>query len=142
MVIDPSAILAILLNEPERHLFNEAIAASEECSLSSASLVELSIVIEARFGSDGQEDLDLFLSTAQIKIIGLDREQADLAREAFSRFGKGRHRAGLNLGDCFSYALAKWLDEPLLFKGNDFCHTDLHLASCYPLAQRDDTSGV
>lgn len=129
MVIDPSAVLAILQNEPERHAFNEAIAAAEQCSLSSASLVELSIVMEARFGADGQGDLDLFLSTALIEIISLDREQAELARQAFSRFGKGRHRAGLNFGDCFSYALAKWLDQPLLFKGDDFCHTDLQPAT-------------
>lgn len=128
MVIDSSAVLAILQNEPERHAFNEAIAAAEQCSLSSPSLVELSIVMEARFGADGQGDLDLFLTTALIDIISLDREQAELAREAFSRYGKGRHRAGLNFGDCFSYALAKWLAEPLLFKGDDFCHTDIEPA--------------
>lgn len=128
MVIDSSAVLAILQNEPERRAFNEAIAAAEQCFLSSASLVELSIVMEARFGADGQGDLDLFLSTALIEIISLDREQAELARQAFSRYGKGRHRAGLNFGDCFSYALAKWLDQPLLFKGDDFCHTDLQPA--------------
>lgn len=128
MVIDSSAVLAILQNEAERHAFNEAIAAAEQCSLSAASLVELSIVMEARFGADGQGDLDLFLNTALIEIISLDREQAGLAREAFSRYGKGRHRAGLNFGDCFSYALAKWLDQPLLFKGDDFCHTDLQPA--------------
>jgi ribonuclease VapC len=128
MVIDSSAVLAILQNEPERHAFNEAIAAAEQCSLSSASLVELSIVMEARFGADGQGDLDLFLNTALIDIISLDREQAELAREAFSRYGKERHQAGLNFGDCFSYALAKWLAEPLLFKGDDFCHTDIEPA--------------
>jgi ribonuclease VapC len=128
MVIDSSAVLAILQNESERHAFNQAIASAEQCSLSSASLVELSIVMEARFGADGQGNLDLFLNTALIEIISLDREQAELAREAFSRFGKGPHRAGLNFGDCFSYALAKWLDEPLLFKGDDFCHTDLQPA--------------
>jgi ribonuclease VapC len=128
MVIDSSAVLAILQNEPERRAFIEAIAAAERCSLSAASLVELSIVLEARFGADGQGDLDLFLSTAQINIVSLDRDQAELARAAFVHFGKGRHRAGLNLGDCFSYALARWLDEPLLFKGDDFSHTDLQPA--------------
>lgn len=128
MVIDSSAVLAILQNEPERHAFNKTIAAASRCSLSAASLVELSMVIEARVGADGQGDLDLFLNTAEIEIIGLDREQAEIARAAFYRFGKGRHRAGLNLGDCFSYALAKWLDAPLLFKGDDFSHTDLQLA--------------
>jgi len=128
MVIDSSAVLAILQNEPERHAFNQAIAAAPQRSLSAASLVELSIVMEARWGADGQTDLDLFLSTAEVEIIALDREQAELARAAFSRFGKGRHRAGLNLGDCFSYALALWLDQPLLFKGDDFTHTDLQAA--------------
>jgi ribonuclease VapC len=128
MVIDSSAILAILQNEPERHSFNQAIAAAQQRSLSAASLVELSIVMEARWGPEGQADLDLFLSTAEIAIISLDRHQAELARVAFQRFGKGRHRAGLNLGDCFSYALAQWLDQPLLFKGDDFSHTDLQPA--------------
>jgi ribonuclease VapC len=128
MVIDSSAVLAILQNEPERRAFNKAIAAAETRLLSAASLVELSIVLEARFGPDGQGDLDLFLSTAQIDIVALDRDQAEFARSAFSRYGKGRHRAGLNLGDCFSYALAQWAGASLLFKGDDFCHTDLQPA--------------
>ena len=128
MVIDSSAVLAILQDEPERHAFNVAIAAADQRSLSAASLVELSIVIGARCGSDGQADLDRFLTTAQIEVIGVDRGQAELARLAFAQFGKGRHRAALNFGDCFSYALAKWLGQPLLFKGDDFSHTDLLLA--------------
>lgn len=129
MVIDASAILAILQNEPERHAFNVAIAAADQRSLSAASLVELSMVISARYGADAQTDLDAFLNTAQIEIISVDRGQAELARSAFTQFCKGRHRAALNFGDCFSYALAKWLDQPLLFKGDDFCHTDLLLAT-------------
>lgn len=129
MVIDSSAILAILQNEPERHMFNVAIAAADQRSLSAASLVELSIVIGARYGAGAQADLDHFLNTAQIEIISVDRGQTELARSAFAQFGKGRHRAALNFGDCFSYALAKWLDQPLLFKGDDFCHTDLLLAT-------------
>lgn len=128
MVIDSSAVLVILQNEPERSAFNEAIAAAETRLLSAASLVELSIMLEARFGPDGQDDLDLFLSTAQIEIVALDRDQVELARTAFSRYGKGRYPAGLNLGDCFSYALAKWAGAPLLFKGDDFRHTDLQPA--------------
>ena len=115
MVIDPSAVLAILQNEPERQAFNAAIASADHCALSAASLVELSIVIEALYGSDGQGDLDLFLNTAQISIVSLDRGQAEIARAAFARYGKGRHRASLNLADCFSYALAQWLEQPLLF---------------------------
>ena len=129
MVIDSSAILAIFQNEPERHAFNVAIAAADQRSLSAASLVELSIVIGARYGPEAQTDLDAFLNTAQIEIISVDRGQAELARSAFAQFGKGRHRAALNFGDCFSYALAKWLNQPLLFKGDDFCHTDLLLAA-------------
>ena len=96
---------------------------------SAATLVELSIVVQARFGAEGQADLELFLRTAQVEIVSFNREQAELARTAFARYGKGRHRAGLNLGDCFSYALARFLDEPLLFKGDDFVHTDLRSAA-------------
>lgn len=93
--------------------------------MSAASLLELSIVLEARFGADGQVDLDVFVAAAEIEAVSFDRDQAELARLAFRRFGKGRHRAGLNLGDCFSYALAKSLAAPLLYKGDDFIHTDL-----------------
>ncbi len=89
MVIDSSAILAILQNEPERHAFNVAIAAADQRSLSAASLVELSIVISARYGADAQTDLDAFLNTAQNEIISVDRGQAELARSAFTQFGKG-----------------------------------------------------
>lgn len=133
MVIDTSAVLAILQDEPERRAFNARIAAADTRLLSAASLVELSIVLEARFGADGQEDLDLFLSTAEIEIVAVDRDQAELARRAFSRYGKGRHSAGLNFGDCFAYALTKWSGVPLLFKGNDFTLTDLQPA-CSPAA--------
>ena len=127
-MIDTSAVLAILQDEPERTAFNARIAAADTRLLSAASLVELSIVLEARFGADGQGDLDLFLGTAEIEIVAVDRDQAELARRAFSRYGKGRHRAGLNFGDCFSYALAKGAGVPLLFKGNDFSYTDLESA--------------
>jgi ribonuclease VapC len=129
MVIDSSAILAILQNEPERRRFNALIVAAERCSLSAATFVELSIVLQARFGSEGHADLELFLRTAQVEIVSFNREQGELARKAFALFGKGRHRAGLNLGDCFSYALARFLDEPLLFKGDDFLYTDLRFAA-------------
>lgn len=129
MVIDSSAVLAILQDEPERRSFNALIVAARSCSLSAATLVELSIVVQARFGAEGQSDLDLLLRTAQVEIVSFTREHSDLARTAFTRYGKGRHRAGLNLGDCFSYALARFLDEPLLFKGDDFVHTDLRSAT-------------
>jgi len=125
MVIDTSALLAILQDEPERRSFNEAIEAAESRRISTATFVEVSIVVEARFGADGLRDLDLLLSKAAIELLPVDEEQARTARHAYSRFGKGHHSAGLNFGDCFSYALAKVLGEPLLFKGEDFVHTDI-----------------
>jgi ribonuclease VapC len=129
MVIDTSAILAILQDEPERRKFNEAFEAADIRSLSTASLVESSMILESRYGADGVRDLDLFIAKARISLVPVDEEQADLARQAFRKFGKGRHPAGLNFGDCFSYALARSLDEPLLFKGNDFSQTDIE---CHP----------
>jgi ribonuclease VapC len=87
--------------------------------------VETSIVIESRYGAAGLRDLDRFFSRANIELIPVDQEQGQLARSGFSRFGKGRHRAGLNFGDCFAYATAIHLGEPLLCKGDDFIHTDL-----------------
>jgi ribonuclease VapC len=125
MVIDTSALLAILFDEPERRAFNEAIESAETRLISAASFVEVSIVIESRYGPDGIRDLDLYLSRAGIDLVGFDSDQAFVARQAFRHYGKGRHRANLNLGDCFSYALAKSLGEPLLFKGEDFSKTDL-----------------
>jgi ribonuclease VapC len=125
MVIDTSALLAILQGEPERRAFNEAIEAADSRSLSAASFVEVSIVIEARFGAEGVGHLDRFLERAGVKVVPVDLEQGRLARLAFSRFGKGRHEGALNFGDCFSYALAQVLGEPLLFKGEDFSRTDV-----------------
>lgn len=125
MVIDTSALLAILQDEPERRALNEAIEATDSRLLSVASFVEVSIVLEARHGAEGVRDLDLFLDRAGIEIVGVDVEQGRLARHAFSRFGKGRHAAGLNFGDCFPYALAAELAQPLLFKGEDFAQTDV-----------------
>jgi ribonuclease VapC len=125
MVIDTSAILAILQREPERRGFLEAIEDADSTRMSVASFVETSIVIESRYGSEGLRDLDRFISRASIELIPVDTEQGQLARSAFSRFGKGRHRAGLNYGDCFSYAAAIDLGEPLMCKGDDFIHTDV-----------------
>jgi ribonuclease VapC len=125
MVIDTSALLAILLDEAERRAFNEAIEAAESRCMSTATFVETSIVIESRYGAEGVRDLDLLISKASIDLVALDVEQAHLARTAFGRFGKGRHAAGLNYGDCFAYALAKSLGEPLLYKGGDFSLTDV-----------------
>jgi len=125
MVVDTSALLAVLQDEPERRSFNEAIEAADSAALSVASFVEASIVIEARHGADGLRALDRFIERAGIVVAAVDIEQGKLARDAFSRFGKGRHAAALNFGDCFSYALATVLGEPLLFKGEDFARTDV-----------------
>lgn len=125
MVIDTSALVAILQGEPERRTFTEALEGAGHCVISAASFVEASMVIEARFGAAGLQDLDLLVSKANIEIASVDAEQALIARRAFSRFGKGRHPAGLNFGDCFAYALAEARAEPLLFKGINFAQTDI-----------------
>ena len=125
MVIDTSAVLAILQDEPERRRFAESIEAADTRWMSAATWVESSLVVEARYGSDGLRDFDRLMERIAVEIVPVDLEQARAAREAFRRFGKGRHPAGLNFGDCFSYALARMLGEPLLFKGTDFSQTDL-----------------
>lgn len=125
IVIDTSAVLAILNDEPERRSFNEAIEKAARCLISASSFVETSIVLEARKGYEGVRDFDLFVASAGIKVTDVDAEQAEIARTAFRKFGKGRHAANLNFGDCLSYALAKVYDAPLLFKGHDFSHTDV-----------------
>src|SRR5579859_6580703 len=125
MVIDISAVIAILLNEAERDHFIRLIEASPARLMSAANLLEASMVIESRKGEGGRADLDLLLTDAGIEIIAVTKEQVQAAREAFRRFGKGRHAAKLNFGDCFSYALAKTTGEPLLFKGQEFSQTDL-----------------
>jgi len=133
MVIDTSALLAIIQDEPERRRFNEAIEAASSRVMSVASFVEISIVVESRYGAAGLRDLDLFVDRAGIELVPVDVEQGKMARRAFSRFGKGRHPAGLNYGDCFAYALATHRGEPLLFKGDDFSRTDV--APSVPLAR-------
>ena len=125
MVIDTSARLAILQDEPERRSFNEAIEAAESRVMSVANYVEVSIVVESRHGAEGLRELDRFVDRAGIELVGVDLGQGKIARDAFSRFGKGRHPAALNFGDCFAYALARILAQPLLFKGDDFSKTDL-----------------
>jgi ribonuclease VapC len=117
--------VAILQDDPERHRFNEAIEQAPHRLLSAANLLEISIVVESRHGAEGIRELDLFLQAAQVETVSVDPAQALAAREAFRRFGKGRHAAGLNFGDCFAYALAVVRDEPLLFKGEDFPLTDV-----------------
>ena len=128
MVIDTSALIAILVNEPERSEFIRAIEEAASSRISTATFVETSIVLDARYGTKALHVLDRFIAKAGIELRPLDVEQGHAASAAFRRFGKGRHRAGLNYGDCFSYALANVLGEPLLYKGADFSHTDLRPA--------------
>ena len=131
MVLDTSALLAVLLNEPEAVAFRLAIEADPVRLLSAASLVETAIVIEARVGEAGGRELDRLLQKADVEVAAVDAEQAELARHAFRMFGKGRHAAGLNYGDCFSYALALSSGEPLLYKGGDFAKTDVVAVAPY-----------
>lgn len=125
MVLDTSALTAILLDEPERRAFAEAIEADPRRLVSAATVVEAGIVIEARMGEAAGLELDLLLNRAGVSIVPVDPDQAELAREAWRTFGKGRHPAGLNLGDCFTYALAVATSEPVLFKGDDFARTPI-----------------
>jgi len=123
--IDTSALLAILFNESDAERFELALEADPIRLLSTTSLLETAIVVEARLGEAGGRELDLLLDKAQISIVAFTAEHAKIARQAYRTYGKGRHLAGLNYGDCFAYALAKTTGEPLLFKGNDFSQTDI-----------------
>lgn len=125
MVIDTSAIVAIALNEPEAAAFEQLIVDAPVRLMSAATVLEAAMVIETRLGEAGGAELDLWLYKVGVKIVAVDAELADQARRAWRRFGKGRHPAGLNYGDCFSYALALLTQEPLLFKGEDFSRTDI-----------------
>ena len=125
MVIDTSIVTAIVLNEAEARTFEGLISEDPVRLISSASVFEASMVIESRRGEAGAKEFDVWLYLSGVKIIPVDTEHVNQARSAWRRFGKGRHPAALNFGDCFSYALAKLADEPLLFKGNDFSKTDI-----------------
>jgi ribonuclease VapC len=125
MVIDSSAIAAILFDEAEASSFERKIADDPVRLLSAATYVEVAIIVESRLGEQGGRELDLWLYRTEIEVVPVDRRQAETVRRAWRRFGKGRHRASLNYGDCFAYALAITNDEPLLFKGNDFPETDV-----------------
>ena len=125
MILDTSALAAIFFGESEAAQFVEVIQRADRCMMSAANFVELSIVIEAQIGPSAGRQADIFFRRANIVIEPVTVEQAYLARQAFLDFGKGRHPAGLNFGDCFSYALAKTTGEPLLFKGEDFVRTDV-----------------
>lgn len=128
MIVDSSALIAILLNEPEGRLFDVAIVDSGDCRISAAGLLEASMVLLARKGQDGLRDLDLLIARFGIRIVAFTESQARLARTAFVLYGKGRHPAELNFGDCMSYALAKETGEELLSKETDFAQTDIAIA--------------
>jgi len=128
VVIDTSALLVLLGNEPAAARFREALEADPTRLVSAATVLESSLVVESRWGEAGGRELDLLLFKAGAQLVPFDHEQMELAREAWRRFGKGRHPAGLNFGDCSSYALARCSGEPLLFQGNDFSQTDVAAA--------------
>ena len=125
MVIDTSALVALLLGEADAGRFARAIEAGSLRLVSAATLVETSIVIESRKGEEAGRELDLLIYRAGIEIVPVDQDQAEIARHAWRRFGNGRHAAGLNYGDCFAYALAINRGLPLLFRGDDFARTDV-----------------
>src|SRR5215475_8351851 len=125
MILDSSAVLAILFQEGDAGIYAAAIEAATVSKMSAATYLELSIVTEGQDGKAGLHDLEEFIREAGIEIEPFTLEQARTASQAWSKYGKGRHSAALNFGDCFSYGLAKALDEPLLFKGTDFAKTDI-----------------
>jgi len=127
MVIDSSALIAILLNEKEREQYVELILAAERRLLSAATAVEAGIVLEYRSSQIAIREFDLFLHLAGIEIVSVDATQADRARIAFRKYGKGRHPAALNFGDCFTHALAAVSGEPVLAKGNEFERAGLNV---------------
>lgn len=125
MILDTSPLVAILAEEPDSQLYIDAISLAPSCRISAGNFLELSIVIEAQFGADVLRQCDALFRRIGIVIEPVTVDQVHLARQAFHDFGKGRHSAGLNFGDCFAYALAKAAGEPLLFKGDDFKQTDI-----------------
>ena len=127
MVIDTSALIAILLGEPEADTLAHAIAKDPRRMLSAFSALETYIVITTKKGESGGRELDLLLHRCQVERIGLNAAQSELARKGWLAYGRGRHPAGLNIGDCCSYALAKYAGEPILFVGEDFARTDLQV---------------
>lgn len=125
MIVDTSALVSIILGEPDAEAQLRAMTSADDLSLSAATLIEALIVVEAKQGPEASADLQALLADVEASVIPLGEEQANAAAAAWARFGKGRHPAGLNLGDTFSYALAKTSGEPLLFKGDGFAKTDV-----------------
>jgi len=127
MVIDTSAVMAILQSEPEARRFAEAIETATVRLISAVSILEAGILVESRKGEDGARELDALVAAAALEVIPFDNEQAAIARSAFTQYGEGRHVARLNFGDCAVYALATTRALPLLFKGEGFAATDLEV---------------
>ncbi|MEG3123567.1 type II toxin-antitoxin system VapC family toxin [Sphingomonas sp. GB1N7] len=126
MIVDSSAIMAIILNEPERHAMIEALGQSDRNAISAGTWIELSAVLTRRPGNDLFERLRTVTDVVSIFIEPVSVEQAEIGHQAYRRYGRGSgHKSDLNFGDCFAYALAKATGEPLLFKGNDFSQTDI-----------------
>jgi ribonuclease VapC len=128
MILDSSALVAILFKEPEAERLAATIRDTDTTAIAAPTLLETAIVAEGRTLPGMAEKLDALMGTIRPEIVPFTAEHASLARDAWRRFGKGRHKAGLNLGDCFSYALAKERGQPLLFKGEDFAATDIEPA--------------
>jgi ribonuclease VapC len=128
MIMDSSAVVAVLRAEPEARTIAQAMKRRGACSISAVNYVEAAIVIDRSHDPIASRRFDDFFRETEIAIEPVTSRQARIAREAYRDFGKGRHRAGLNFGDCFAYALAKEKGEPLLFKGEDFRHTDIEAA--------------
>jgi ribonuclease VapC len=128
MVVDCSAILAVLFKENDAEIFRERILCGKNLAISAVNMFEASIVMQCRFGTLGIKDLDQYVFANEIQISSVGAEHLMYAREAYVRFGKGNHPARLNFGDCFAYALAKSMGAPLLFKGTDFAKTDIMVA--------------
>ena len=128
MIVGSSALRAVLYREPDAARYETAIASAVGCRMSVANVLEASIVLEARGGAAAGDELDTFLKDAAIEPTPITVEHVDAARGAWRRSGNGNHLAALDFGDCFAYALADVTGEPLLFKGEDFAHTDVEVA--------------
>ena len=128
MIVDTSAIIAILFNEADADRYDRAIVAAPICRMSVANFLEATIVLESREGIGAGHAFDAYVEEAAVELVAVTTEQAQAARQAWRRFGRGNHPAALNFGDCFAYALAETTGEPLLFKGRDFARTDIAAA--------------
>jgi ribonuclease VapC len=136
MIVDSSAVVAILRTEPEAARFLQAIESAKRCCVSAVSYVEAANIIDRGADAIARRRFDDFFRLSHIAIEQVTPRQAEIARLAYRDFGKGRHKAGLNFGDCFAYALAKEKDEPLLFKGDDFRHTDIEPVDIEPTEEK------